>query len=294
MRFHRHVGAGFILGALTILSGCLGSDSLTSASGDVEQEAIEYVALEEEAPLADPDVMLWEEPESDASAAPIVTLRWWRQLLDLHKTFDIHIEEPEGEPATAHVQVTCEASGILHLLVCGDVEVETDLVEIEKPFEDTGVRSMLLRRERPADGRHRGWRLVAVSGVLIESPETSRKIVSVRIQAGDVDETITNVTELVRVLNILALPPETRARITVDTGDSSDQVFLHLRRDRMRLKLESNGDGTFSREFFTGAELGPRHLVVDVLAEGTLLDDEAPYDNVAWGIPCRVGRIGPA
>jgi hypothetical protein len=291
MRFHRHVGAGLVLGALAVLPGCFDSDdSLTSATTDTEQEAIQYVALEEEASLADPDVMLWEEP--DADAAPIATLRWWRQLLDLHKTFDIVIEEPEGEPATAHVTVICEASGILHLAACGDLE--TELVHVEKPFEDTGVRSMLIRRERPVDGRHRGWRLVALSGVSIESPETSRKIESVRIEAGDVDETITGVTDLVRVHDLLTLPPGVRAKITVSTGDASDQVFLHLRRARMRLELESNGDGTFSREFFTGEELGPRHLVVDVLSEGTLFDDEAPYDNVAWGIPCRVGRIGPA
>jgi hypothetical protein len=112
----------------------------------------------------------------------------------------------------------------------------------------------------------------------------------VRIQAGG-GRTITNVTDLVRVFGVLALPPAVEARVTVTTGDASDQVFLHLRYRRARLPLVSNGDGTFSGRFFTGEEPGPRHLVVDVLSEGTLFDDEAAYDNVAWGIPMRVGRL---
>ena len=37
---------------------------------------------------------------------------------------------------------------------------------------------------------------------------------------------------------------------------------------------------------------GPAHFAVDVLSEGTLYDDEAPYDNVAWGIPFLVPRPG--
>jgi hypothetical protein len=61
---------------------------------------------------------------------------------------------------------------------------------------------------------------------------------------------------------------------------------------RMRAELTNNGDGTFSRTF-PGAEFGgPRHLVVDVLSEGTLYDDTAAYDNVAWGIPFRVRGDG--
>jgi hypothetical protein len=163
-------------------------------------------------------------------------------------------------------------------------------VHVEKGFEDTAIRSLMMRRERTVIGRHRGWRLIALSGVLIESPGTTRAIRSVRIQAGGVDETITNVTELIRIQNVLALPPGVEAKITVDTGDASDQVYLHARYRRARVQLESNGDGTFSRAFFTGEEPGPRHIVVDVLSEGTLLDDDAPYDNVAWGIPLRVGR----
>lgn len=288
MRTHRNLGASVLFGALMALPGCFDSDdSPVGTSGGVEQEAIEFVALQEEPALADPDVRFWEEPE--AEAAPIATLRWWRQLLSLDRTWEVVIEEPEGEPATANVTVTCEASGILHLVAPGDLEP----IHVEKPFEDTGVRSMLFRRERPADGRHRGWRLIGLSGVLIESPATTRKIESVRIEAGGVDETITNVTELVRVFDVLALPPAVEARITVTTGDASDQVFLHLRHRRARLPLVSNGDGTFSGRFFTGEEPGPRHLVVDVLSEGTLFDDEAAYDNVGWGIPVRVGRLDP-
>jgi hypothetical protein len=129
---------------------------------------------------------------------------------------------------------------------------------------------------------------VSVSGVLLESPGTTRHIESVRIQSGDVDQTITNVSDLVPVENLLRLPPESEAIITVKTSDSTDQVFLHLRSRGMRMPLVSNGDGTFTGHFRTGERLGPRHLAVDVLSQGTLLDDVAAYDNVVWGIAFRV------
>jgi hypothetical protein len=289
MQASRILGPAAFLAALTFLPGCFDSgDSPTAGStDDLEQEAIEYVALEEEADFADPDVFLWEGP--DAAPAPFATERWYRELLDLDRTLSIVIEKPDGGPWTADVTIEGVATGLLHLYSAdGD-----SLAHVTKDFTNTGVRSLLFRKERPDGPRHRGWRLVALSGVLIESPATTRRIESVRIQAAGVDETITNVTELQRVQDVLALPPNTEATVTVTTGDASDQVFLHLRRCRMRIPLVANGDGTFSGRFLTGGEFRPHHLVVDVLSEGTLYDDVAPYDNIAWGIPWRAAVPAP-
>jgi hypothetical protein len=287
MRAMRIVSPAVFLVALLFLPGCFGSDESSGPADQAEQDAIEFVALEEESDLADPDVFLWEEP--DAAAAPIETLRWRRELLDFDKTVEIVIEQPDGEPWTADVTITGVATGLLHLFAgTGD-----ELTHFTKDFADVGVRSLLFRKERPIEGRHRGWRLVALSGVSIGSPGHTRNIESVRIQAGPVDETITNVTDLQRVHDILALPPDTEAAVTVTTGDATDQVFLHLRRCRARIPLVSNGDGTFSGRFFTGVQPRPHHLVVDVLSHDTLFDDEIPYDNVAWGIPWRIAAPEP-
>ena len=287
MRATRILSPAVFLGALLLLPGCFDSDDSSGVADQSDQDAIEFVALEEESDLADPDVFLWEDP--DASPAPIETVRWHRELLDLDKTVEVVIEQPDGEPWTATVTITGVATGLLHLFAdAGDT-----WTEVTKDFSDVGVRSLVLRRERPIEGRHRGWRLVALSGVSIGSPGHTRNIESVRIQAGPVDETITNVTDLQRVHEILALPPNTEATVTVTTGDATDQVFLHLRRCRARIPLVSNGDRTFSGRFFTGMELRPHHLVVDVLSHGTLFDDAIPYDNVAWGIPWRIAEGGP-
>ena len=161
-----------------------------------------------------------------------------------------------------------------------------------KDFDDVGKRSMMLQRvrrtDRPTD-RHRGWKLIATSGVEIASAGTTRNIESVRIQSGDVDETITGVTDLVRIEDLLSLPMDVDVTITVATGDATDAVYLHLRHRGRRVQLDSNDDGTFTGTFRTGGRSGPRHIAVDVLSHGSIFDSEEAYDNVAWGIPLMVG-----
>lgn len=290
MRAHRALAATAFAGSLLFLNGCFDSDTSPSAGDDTEQAAIEYVVLDEEAPLADADVLYWDDGDGSIAPAPIATTGWRRELLSLDRSVSIEIEQPEGEPARADVTVRWDATGILHLWTCGD----SMATRYEKDFEDLGVRRLLLERSRRSPERNRGWRLIALSGVSIESPGTTRAIRSVRIQAGAVDETVTNVTDLVRVNDVLAIPAGEEVLVTVDTGDATDQVYLHLRHRRARMQLTSNGDGTFSGRFLAGHVAGPRHLVVDVLSEGTLFDDVAPYDNVAWGIPWRIEGDRPA
>lgn len=290
MRVRRSLAATTFAGSLLFLPGCFDGDNSPSSTDDAEQAAIEYVVLDEEAPLADADVVYWDDGDGAVALTPIATTAWRRELLSLDRSVSIEIEQPAGEPARADVTYRWDATGILHLWACAD-SVRT---HYEKDFEDLGVRRLLLERARRTGDRNRGWRLIALSGVSIESPGTTRQIRSVRIQAGAVDETVTNVTDLVRVQDVLTLPGGEEVLVTVDTGDASDQVYLHLRHRRARMALASNGDGTFSGRFVSSDVGGPRHLVVDVLSEGTIYDDVAPYDNVAWGIPWRIEGDRPA
>ena len=290
MSARRTFAATAFAGSLLFLPGCFNADDSTSTSGDPEQQAVEYVVLDEEAPLANADVLYWDDAADDASAAPIATTRWRRELLALDRTVNVVIDDPGDAPARADVTFHWDATGLLHLWACAD-SVQS---HYEKDFEDLGVRHLLLERARRTDARNRGWKLLALSGVSIASPGTTRQIHSVRVQARSVDETITNVTDLVRVENVLTLPAGAEVVVTVDTGDATDQVYLHLRHRRMRMPLVSNGDGTFTGRFLANEVVGPRHLVVDVLSEGTILDDVAAYDNVAWGIPWRIEGRGPA
>jgi hypothetical protein len=180
------------------------------------------------------------------------------------------------------VNIAKDVTGILHVLPVDGIAPE----RFKKNFENHAERSLYFERQGPPLLHPwRGWKLKALTGALIESPGTTRQIHSVRIQAEGVDETVTNVTDLVRVRDLLRVPPHSEVTVLVDTGDASDQVYLHVKRHRMRFALTSNNDGTFTGTFVTGRNRGPTHIVVDVLAHATLNEEAAVYDNVAWGIP---------
>jgi hypothetical protein len=275
------------LGVSFLMSGCL---DLSPGGGDEpanDEEAIQAViGFEDNAALTDVDVRYFGDG-AGAQEAPIATERWRRELLSFDKNIQVEIDRPEGEPATATVSIDAEAVGLLHLW--GVVEGNEEPSEVTKDFTDHSKRSLFFERSR-REPRHRGWKLVALSGVEIASPGTTRRINSVRVQGGDVDQTVTSVAELVRIEELLALPARTEVTLTVDTGDASDSVFLHLRHAQRRVELVGNGDGTFTGRFTSGCHRAPHHIGIDVLSHGTLFDDVEPYDSVGWGIPYRLVR----
>lgn len=287
MKRIRSLGLVGILATTSLLAGCFDDDS--SSGSDSPEDVQDQGAIEESmnldlAEYAEPDVFLYGDDAEGliTGRAAINTMRWWRELQHLDKSIKVEISRPGDGPPTANVHITCEATGLLHLLACAD----STITPYEKAFANSGVRSLYFERQGPPRVHpRRGWKLKALSGVLIESPNTTRHINSVRVQAGEVDETITNVTDLVRLENILRLPPDSQVTLTVDTGDATDAVYLHVRRHHMRFALANNNDGTFTGVFHAGMGPGPRHAVIDVLSHDTLYDDVAPYDNVAWGIP---------
>jgi hypothetical protein len=296
MNAHRIPLLTAFAGAAALLSGCLDSDtapSSVSSTSDDDQSAIQAAMVEDEdaSEYSTVDLFSYVDPADGPSAAPILTQRWRREALDVSRNVRIAIESSNGV-ATANVQVSGHVIGLLHLWAG-----EGDSFQLyDKDFQNDGSRHLVFQRDRDRDRlrdrirdreRHRGWRLVALSGVALPSPGTTRQIKSVRVQAGDVDETITDVTQLVRIQDLMQLPEGAVAEITVDTGDATDAVFLHYRR-LQRSEMHNNGDGTFSARMPVFGERGPGHFAVDVLSEGTLYDDVAPYDNLAWGIPFLV------
>ncbi len=285
MRRLRSIGLVSLLATTSLLAGCFDDDSSGPGNSEdsLDESAIEASMSFDVPDYADPDGFLYGE---DASGSPtgraeIGTLRWWRELTDLEKTIQVTITRNDGPPV-ADVEVDVHASGLLHLLP-GDLTTAGDVL---KDFENHAHRSLLFQRQGPPRAHpRRGWKLAALSGALLESPGTTRQIHSVRVQVGGLDETITNVTDLVRLEDLLRLPPGSDVHLTVDTGDATDAVYLHVRRHHVRFALTNHGDGTFSGVYRTREGRGPRHLVIDVLSNGSLFDDAAPYDNVAWGIP---------
>jgi hypothetical protein len=283
----RTTAPALLLGAATLLQGCLGSDGSLSSDDVIpatDEEAIEVVMAADESntELTSTDVLFMnEEAGGDAALAPINTCRWFREPSDIDRRIQIVINEPSGEAATAKVTASASILGTLHLFPC---EGGLDGV-VDKRFDDAGSLQMLFQRVRPIreDLRHRGWQLVAVSGIELASEGTTRDIASVRVVSGDVDRRFTDMAELVRVGDLLRLQPNTEVQLFVETGDATDAVYLHLHRAR-RTALSNDGNGLFSGRFTTSERPGPHHFAVDVLSNGTIFDDAALYDNVAWGM----------
>ncbi|MAF27256.1 MAG: hypothetical protein QF819_02130 [Gemmatimonadota bacterium] len=272
-----------LLAGMLFLTGCLNTDSNpANNSGDYseDEEAIESLMFGDMSDYSDMDVR-YDNEEDSPGLAPINTCWWRRELIDVYKYWDIQIEANPGSAPTASVAITRKVTGLLNLWACG-----TTPVLYSKDFDDAGTRLLYFERDRTLTGdRHRGWRLLSMSGVEIASEGSTRQILSVRVQAGDLDETITSVGELIPLEDVMRIAPDTDVTLTVDTGDSTDEVFLHVRRNHQRSQFISNGDGTFTGMYHTGMMPGPRHAVVDVLSSDTLNDDTAAYDNIAWGYP---------
>ncbi|NNE43821.1 MAG: hypothetical protein HKN12_06415 [Gemmatimonadetes bacterium] len=281
-----------LLTSTALLSGCFSGDDSPTAAGDEmitaeEQAAIEFVMEEDEtnSELTMIDVRSFDSG-SGVARAPINTHRWFREPQSVDRNLEIIINAPSGEPATATVNASGTVIGLLHLWTCS----ADSLLEVTKDFEDDGKRSLMFVKSRRTDRLHRGWKLVSLSGVHLESPAATVAINSVRVQSGDVDQTLTNVTDLVAVEDLMRFERGAEVTLTVDTGDATDAVFLHVRRQH-RTQFTSNDDGTFSATFFANDRPGARHFAVDVLSDGTLYDDTEAYDNVTWGIPYIVERL---
>lgn len=237
--------------------------------------------------------------------------RWFRLIRRHERRFVIEFEKPDSNTVRANVKIVDRLRGTFNVITKPDtVDAEGRIISrqwIQKPLADTGVRKAVFERHRidrnndptgaldredREDGFRDGWsrwHLIALSGAEITSDDGTRVIESVRVQAGDVDATITDPLELKRVrAGLLHLPPATPVMVTVQTSDPTDFVVLYVRWGRMRLRA---GDvpGTFVGRFRTPADAAFRHFAVNALSHGTLFEDNGPYDSKAWGIPFIVG-----
>ncbi|MGH7724750.1 MAG: hypothetical protein ACREOU_04915 [Candidatus Eiseniibacteriota bacterium] len=238
--------------------------------------------------------------------APIDPAFWFRLIRRHERRFIVEFEKPDTMTVIAHVRIVDRLLGTFNVVTKPDT-IEGEIVArnwIQKPLADTGVRKAVFKRTRIVrdgtvddgerdredleDGHRDGWsrwRLVALSGVEVTSDDGTRRIASVRIQSGDVDATITDPLELIRVrAGLIHLPPGTPVLVTVQTGDPEDVVVLYARWGRMRFR-PGDVPGTWVARFRTPLEGGLRHIAVNALSHGTLFDDAEPYDSKAWGIP---------
>ena len=289
-------------------AGCSeNSESPTTPQGGVdpvtrtqiETELALATALDEAGTYENALEALLVDPESSPfeTAEAIHPVFFFREINRREHTVTIEVEElPEKK--VAHVVHQVALGGIFHVIERDTVDGEPVRNDIEKELRDRGrlrarfvkflgdadeTEGEVLERESDGGDARLRWRLAAVSHRRIASPEHTAQIVSVRLQSpSGLDVTITDPLALVRFpLGLPHAMPGERVRVTVQTADPTDEVFLYTRWGRKRLAKTDEG--------FTGGFLAPeraRHfrIGVNALNHETLFDDQAPYDSDFWGL----------
>ena len=298
-----------------VLAGCGRNGgpagSITSpggTSGGAQQDQAAIAA----AMSAEPDLVedgLAEDPAQmslDAAGSTTAAIRpvtFWRRIQHVDRDFEFAFADTDstGQPTTAFVTVRKRLLGTFNILAGTPLEPGAEpsptdtLRTVRKPLEDHWVRHLLFKRVvRPADappppgdgstddGRPR-WRIAATSGVQVTSKDATTDIVSLRIESGALDTTVTDPLALFRLRRVLRFESGAGVQVTVTTTRNDDVVLLYLRDHRFR--FTNNGDATYTATFRAGWWTGVRHFAVNALSHGTLFDDEAPYDSQAWILP---------
>lgn len=308
MRAPLTLGLALLL-ALGALSGCgkqsnLTDPSSTTGSSSLEQAEVSAV-LATTPELVDDD--LAEDPDqvtiggAGGALSAIRPLRFWRAIEDVDRSFVFVFADTDstGRPTTAHVTVNKYLEGTFNVLVSTSLApattpADTDSVAvIHKPLADHGVRKLLLKRIPVGASGRTAWRVAAASGARITSfdPRSTRinpaygetRILSLRVQSGALDTTITDPLGLFRLRGITRVDAMQPVTLTVTTRAADDVVVLKWRGTKFR--FQNHGDGTHTGVWRAPARMGVGHVGIDALAHGTLFDDEAPYDSQAWVLP---------
>ena len=226
-------------------------------------------------------------------ATLIAPLTYWRTILRVDRTFEFAFADTDstGHPTTAVVTVRKTLDGRFNVLAgvpgSDGTPLDSTLHVIHKPLEDHWVRRILLKRVAVTAGGEVRWRIAATSGVRVNSRDLTTHIVSLRIQNATTDTTITEPLGFVRLRNLLQLQPGTDVTLTVTTQKSDDVVVL-MHRDR-RFRFHNNGDDTYTGVWRVGLFAdGLHHFGVNALSNGTLFDDQAPYDSQEWILPYMI------
>ena len=174
------------------------------------------------------------------ATAAIRPITFWRSIRDVERTFEFAFSDTDstGRPTTAVVTVHKLFRGTFNILV-SDPAGEGNPPEahvIHKPLVDHWVRRLLLKRVRLAADDRPVWRVAATSGVKITSRDADTRIVSLRIQSGALDTTITEPLAFFRLRAILKLDTGADLTLTATTLKNDDVVLLYLRDHRVRFQ----------------------------------------------------------
>ena len=240
-------------------------------------------------------------PAAAGALAAINPLRFWRVITSVERRYEFAFADSDstGRPTTATVTVRKALAGRFNILTGvpgGDsTALDSSFDVVHKPLADQWVRRILLRRGPASDSTRSEWRVVATSGVVVDSRDGTTRIASLRFQNAGVDTTLTDPLRFFRLRRILRLVPGTSVTLTVTTLRNDDVVVMC--RFGHRFRFHNNGDRTYTGVWQVpdlrtenGPQPGPGrppvfHFGVNALSHGTLFDDQAAYDSQAWILP---------
>jgi hypothetical protein len=279
------------------------------------------------------DQALFSATTPSGALSAVRPLHYWRRITNIRRSFSFAFSDTDttGRPTRAVVTVHKELSGTFNLIfdaTPNDTMLFDTVGVVHKPLNDLWVRQILLRRVHrmpdgdmvlgsgPEDGddhngggdghhgHHRDeWKVAGISGVDVRSFDPSAstegspafgatKIQSLRIQATALDTTINDPLQFILLHRIHIFGPSEDVTLTVTTSSSTD--VLVLVRTGLRRRFHNNGDKTYTLTWHTSPEDGLHHFGVNALSNGTLFDDQAPYDSDAWIFPYAISPCAMA
>jgi hypothetical protein len=230
------------------------------------------------------------------AAAAINPLYFFRNITSVERQFEFAFADTDstGRPTTALVTVHKFLRGTFNIVTGPRVEGVRDsarLLVVRKPLADHWVRHLLLKRiplataSDPTLARPR-WRIAASSGVEVTSRAATTRIVSLEIKTASRDTVIDDPLALFRLRRVMKFDPGEEITLIVKTERNDDVVVLV--RAGLRGRFLSNGDNTYTLVWHAPPVGGLFHVGVNALSNGTLFDDQAPYDSKAWIVPAVV------
>ncbi len=179
----------------------------------------------------------------------------------------------------------------------------------KKEMKNTVARRALFKQIAHTKNRRKNWKLHGISGSELVSENCTITIDQVKIIASNSQSwTITNPMDFfTTIAEIPTFQPKDSIKVYVTLQNTNDfpekpgsTVLLRYRNDRGMHRArkafhddgvypdEAAGDGIYSGMWIIGHRRGVFHAFVDVIDNGTLYDDTAPYNSRAWGIPYAV------
>jgi hypothetical protein len=301
--------AGLLIG-ITVLLFSIGCDkNPASVADNAEEEAIRQVIEENEdyitaAGLNDDGAqpMVYEYGDMGKISEMITPLRFGRK--GQFRLENISIEYPEPNLAVATIMHSF--NGSCYILAEDTTDTNTVGKLYRKGMENKITRRVVLRKQQQAGNRHRNWRMRRISGSLTESRQTTLDFEWIKIQTADGQEWIFE-DPLDIIADLDSIPTFSHrdsVKIFVKINNSSpysempgEEVMLRYRNDRgmHRARKEFNdeglypdenaGDGIYSGWWLVGDRRGVFHVFVDAIDNGTLYDDQLPYNSKVWGFP---------